>query len=858
MKNFKTFFLFLPFVFISTLVYSQQYQWANGIGGSENDIGGGIAVDKNLNVYTVGTFRGTNVDFDPGAGTLLLSSNGSEDTYFAKYDSSGNCLWAKSMGGSNSDIGLKILVDETGNIYLGGWFGSAQVDFDPGPGTYLLSAETDPNLWFAKYDTDGNFIWAFRTGGAWMAGIHDICFDNNGFILATGYFCGTNVNFNPKADPVLLNSAGNSGDIFFAKYDTSGICIFAKSCSGPSYEVGNTISTDFSDNIYLFGPFQSTVDFDPGAGTASLTSAGSYDIFFAKYTPSGEYIWAKRIGGTGMENSGGLTIDDKGTIYLSGSFTGVNIDFDPGSGTTLLNSNGGTDIFLAKYDDNVNCIWAGSIGGSGNDNPLSLFLDSENNIYQAGSFSGQNVDFDLKAGTCLLSSVGGSDIFFSRYNQFGKLIWAHAIGGSGDDVSWRAIAGKRGYVYVIGSFTGLNIDFDPGTGSALLNSNGAGDIFFAKYSKEVLNPYFGFTVPDTVAKRFGTAELISNGIWWWHGAPVFSPDGSEMFVVKYIDLSEKMELFEMDNINGQWSTLFRPAFVSDSSDNCPFFLQDGNRLMFMSNRSGLWRLYYVDRTDTGWSEVQPVNFDYNSLSGPMGITFSLASDSFMYFFMWSQQNSLQINKAHLINGVYTQFEELPEPVNSSYSEGTAFIAPDQSYLLFDSDKPGLGLHDIYLSFKKPNGSWTPPANLGNRINGSHEDAFPNVSPDGKFIFFTSAKPGDMGYNAYWVSTEVINKLNPLVAAENVSNIPDHSFLHQNYPNPFNPVTTIKYSLPRVGRVKITLYNILGREVACLVNEEKPAGTYEINWNANNVPSGIYFYQLQAGDFVQTKKMILMK
>ena len=83
-------------------------------------------------------------------------------------------------------------------------------------------------------------------------------------------------------------------------------------------------------------------------------------------------------------------------------------------------------------------------------------------------------------------------------------------------------------------------------------------------------------------------------------------------------------------------------------------------------------------------------------------------------------------------------------------------------------------------------------------------------------------------------------------------------LNQNYPNPFNPSTTIKYSVPNTSNVVIKVFDILGNEIETLVNEEKPIGIYEITWYAENLPSGVYFYQLKARSFVETKKMILMK
>jgi hypothetical protein len=89
-------------------------------------------------------------------------------------------------------------------------------------------------------------------------------------------------------------------------------------------------------------------------------------------------------------------------------------------------------------------------------------------------------------------------------------------------------------------------------------------------------------------------------------------------------------------------------------------------------------------------------------------------------------------------------------------------------------------------------------------------------------------------------------------------VPTEFLLSQNYPNPFNPSTTIKYSVPKASQVVIKVFDILGNEIETLINEEKPAGTYEVSWYAANLPSGVYFYRLQAGSFVETKKMLLLK
>ena len=97
-----------------------------------------------------------------------------------------------------------------------------------------------------------------------------------------------------------------------------------------------------------------------------------------------------------------------------------------------------------------------------------------------------------------------------------------------------------------------------------------------------------------------------------------------------------------------------------------------------------------------------------------------------------------------------------------------------------------------------------------------------------------------------------------VSVDNIEGIPTKYELTQNFPNPFNPITKINYEIPELSFVTLKVYDVLGNEVTILVSEEKPVGRYEAEFNAITLPSGIYFYQLQAGNFIETKKMILMK
>lgn len=118
------------------------------------------------------------------------------------------------------------------------------------------------------------------------------------------------------------------------------------------------------------------------------------------------------------------------------------------------------------------------------------------------------------------------------------------------------------------------------------------------------------------------------------------------------------------------------------------------------------------------------------------------------------------------------------------------------------------------------------------------------------IFFNVAQYPDTG----WV---VMNVLPPILNVENES-FPIHYELLQNYPNPFNPSTKIKYQIPELNFVIIKVYDVLGTEITTLVNEEKIAGSYDVDFDGNELASGIYYYRITTGNFSQTKKMILIK
>jgi hypothetical protein len=460
----------------SANAWSSAQTTVSVFGATSTEAGNSVAVDSSGNIYTTGYFNGT-VDFDPGAGTFNLTVAGGQDVFVSKLDSSGNFLWAKSFGGSSTDDSLSITVDSTENVYTTGYF-QGTADFDPGAATSNLISSGGFEAFVSKLDSSGNFVWAKKMGGAANEFAYSIAVDNSGNVYSTGMFEGT-ADFDPGAGTFNLTSAGGY-DAYISKLDLSGNFLWAKSFEGTNTGYANDAVVDSSGDIYITGSVVGTVDFDPGAGTFNLTAAnGAQGSFVSKIDSSGDFVWAKGFGLTSFAYTESVKLDSSGNIYTTGSFFGT-ANFDPGAGTFNLTSAGSGDIFVSKLDSSGNFLWAKSFGGSSDDFGYSVSIDSSGNIFTTGYFAG-TADFDPGDGITNLTSAGNRDVFVSKLNSSGALLWAKSFGGSSNDTGESIAVDSTGNVYTTGVFRNTT-DFDPGAGSTNFTSAGGGDVFVLKLS----------------------------------------------------------------------------------------------------------------------------------------------------------------------------------------------------------------------------------------------------------------------------------------------------------------------------------------------------------------------------------------
>ena len=353
-----------------------------------------IDLDAGGNIYLTGRYGAppdtgpTETDLNPGAGTFNVAGQGS---YAVKLDGAGQFIWARTLDGDAFTRG--IAVDSSGDIHIAGGFSGA-IDFDPGPGTFFPTIADGSHLFVWKLDSSGNLIWARAAGGL---GANGIAVNTFGEVLVAGVFRGPS-DFDPGPGEFIL--AGLGTDAVLWKLDSSGNFLTAHrfGSNGPDQAWG--VAVDSAGDEYLFGEFNSTVDFDPGPGVTSLTSAGGGDAFILKLDTDGTLVWVAAAGGLtrdGVGATGGpdIAVDPAGNVYSTGIFSMI-ADFDPGPGVVELTSNGGFfDAFVWKLTQTPDVIDV-QIDIKPGDDPSSVNLASNGVIavvvYTTADFDAAAID----------------------------------------------------------------------------------------------------------------------------------------------------------------------------------------------------------------------------------------------------------------------------------------------------------------------------------------------------------------------------------------------------------------------------------------------------------------------------------
>jgi len=360
-------------IFIAKLNAEGNVVWAKSAGGTDKDEGFGICVDNDGNIYITGGFENS-AKFDE---THTLNSAGQTDFFIAKYDPSGNVVWAKKAGGTGADGGYGIAADSNNDIIVIGKKSGA-VTF----GLYTLS---NFEAFTVKYNTDGNVVWAREIN---LSLNYAISVDNSNNIYLIGRFAAA-------AIPGSI-----SYDIYLAKYNSLGT--FQWSVVTDSYTLSDS---DVYKNALT------SIDCD-NAGNVYITGlSNSRDVFISKYSSAGASLWNNPVSGPqGYDMGGGIKVDDANIIHVIGHFAASTLTFDTG---VELNNYSYTDLFYARYNSNGEIIDTRGYEGAVDDYSSSICVVGSDYIYLTGYANSRFLTLDYFT----IESMGRNDLVIAKIKQ---------------------------------------------------------------------------------------------------------------------------------------------------------------------------------------------------------------------------------------------------------------------------------------------------------------------------------------------------------------------------------------------------------------------------------------------------------
>lgn len=418
-------FLFTFLIIITTLANAQNYSldWVSSHGAynAQYRLMTDVEVDNQGNSYHYGVFRDT-IDLDPGPAVLEFYSKGYRDCFIQKLDVNGDLIWAHSFGGTWFEDANEINLDSAGNVYLTGSFGS-NVDFDPGIGVYNLStSSTSVDAFVLKLNSLGEFVWAKSFGASQTDKVTGSFYPGGEDLYLVGNYTG---NMQIPVDTGLYQTPFGFEDMYLLKMDTSGAFDWIKTFNttmNNENEV-NDVAVDTSLNaIYLGGGFHLITDFDPGAGTY-FDTATVVKSFILKLDLLGDFVWLKTF------------------------------DAQPSANPINTTSN------VIK----------------------NLEIDSGHNLITTGFFA-ETIDFNPDPSiNYYISNLGDRDIFMTRFDSSGQLIWANNLGGNFVKVRVGDTRLNGDKIVLTGDFGQGDIDFDPSIYEHIALDGAGSTGFIAQY-----------------------------------------------------------------------------------------------------------------------------------------------------------------------------------------------------------------------------------------------------------------------------------------------------------------------------------------------------------------------------------------
>ena len=690
-------------------------------------------------------------------------------------------------------------------------------------------------------------IWATYYGGSSGEGGTSICTDNSGNLYVTGQTYNIPNNFPTQTLTGAYNQTTHGGGIldgFILKFNSSGERIWATYYGGTNYDVFGSICTDNSGALYVTGHTRGGTNFPTQTltGAYNQTYGGGYDAFILKFNSSGARLWATYYGGSNGDYGFGICTDNSGNLYVTGGTESINFPTQTLSGAynqTIYGSN--TDAFILKFNSSGARLWATYYGGTNYDVGYEICTDNSGNLYVTGETNGINLPTQFLPGAYYQTYGGSDDAFILKFNSSGARLWATYYGGNVLDEGSSICTDNSGNLYVTGRTGGSNFPIQTFTNAYNQTYGGGGyDAFILKFNSS--------------GARLWATYYGGNG-WDW-GVSSCTDNSDNLYVTGWT-----------------YSSDFPTQFLTGAYNQTTHGGGSHNAIILKFNSSGarIWATHYGGSASGGDNAIcictdnssnlyvtgfaNSSDFPTQTLSGAYNQTFGGSGDVYILKF---RSTNLSVDAGSDTTIYYGYGDEnailsaIPDGGYGQYSyqwsnnttTQTITVSPTTTttYTVTVTDECNNTATDEVIvdvidvrCGKKMNKVLVchiPPGNLGN----AHT-----------ICVSYNAVPAHLAHGDYLGN-----------CGDQLVTLPTEYELQTNYPNPFNPTTRIDYSLPFDSKVSLQIFDVLGREVVTLVNDNQKAGYYTIDFNASNLASGIYYYRMIASDFIAIKKMVLLK
>jgi len=392
------------------------------------------------------------------------------NTLSSQYETSSGFTipWTQQLGTSASDFGRGVMVDSSNNIYVTGYTAGGL------DGNDFLNTSGNVDIFLVKYNSSGVKQWTQQLGTPVSDKGFGLTVDNSSNIYVTGY----TGDLAPNVGGLDGNTSSGEWDLFLVKYNSSGTKQWTQQFGTSSRDEGRGVAVDSSDNIYVTGWVQGGLD--------GNSNSGESDFILVKFYDNGTKQWTRQLGTSLYEGGFGVTVDSSNNIYVTG-WTGGGLD-----GNT---SEGGSDIFLIKYNSSGTKQWTQQLGTSSSDYGGGVTVDSSNNIYVTGYTNG---------GLDNNTNSGSTDIFLVKYNSSGTKQWTRQLGTSSSDEGKGVTVDSSDNIYVTG-FTSGGLDNNTNLGSK--------DIFLVKYNSSGTKQWTKQMGTSTDDRGYGVMVDSSNNIY---------------------------------------------------------------------------------------------------------------------------------------------------------------------------------------------------------------------------------------------------------------------------------------------------------------------------------------------------------